>query len=99
MATTTSKTNSRTRNVTPDLDAATERVREANERIVEAGRKVTLAYLDGVERYWSGIAKAERKFGDQAQIEAFGQLLHTHADLTEDVVKASVAATRELVAA
>jgi hypothetical protein len=90
-------TSNRTRNVTPDLDAATDRVREANDRIADAGRKVTVAYLDGVERYWAGVAKAERKFADQAQPEAVGQLLSAHANLTEDVVKASLAASRELI--
>ncbi len=90
-------TSNRNRNTTPDIDVAAERVREANDRIGEAGRKVTVAYLDGVERYWTGIAKAERKFGDQAQIETVGHLLSAHANLTEDVVKASVAASRELI--
>ncbi len=90
-------TTNRTRNVTPDLDAATERVREANDRIAEAGRKATVAYLDGVERYWTGVAKAERKFGDQAQVEAVAHLLNAHANLTEDVVKASTSASRELI--
>ena len=64
-----------------------------------AGRKVTGAYLDGVERYVAGVAKAERKFGEQSQIDVFGQLLNAHASLTEDVVKASVTATRELISA
>jgi ABC-type branched-subunit amino acid transport system substrate-binding protein len=90
-------TSNRTRNVTPDLDAASDRVREANDRIADAGRKVTVTYLDGVERWWTGVAKAERKFADQAQVEAVGHLLSAHASLTEDVVKASVAASRELI--
>jgi hypothetical protein len=93
MSATASKT------VTPDLDAASERIREANDRIFAAGRKVTAAYLDGVEQYITGFAKAERKFGEQAQIEGVGQLITAHANLTEEVVKASVAATRELIAA
>jgi hypothetical protein len=90
-------TTNNTRNAIPDFDAAGERIREANDRILAAGRKVTTAYLDGVEQYVAGITKAERKFAEQAQIEAFGQLLNAHAGLTEDVVKASVAATRELI--
>ncbi|HEY3726303.1 MAG TPA: hypothetical protein VGL51_03945 [Solirubrobacteraceae bacterium] len=95
MATTTN----RNRTATPDIDAAAERVREANDRITEAGRKVTAAYLDGVERYFTGLAKAERRFGEQTQFEAVGHLVNAHANLTEDVVKASVSATRELISA
>ena len=48
-------------NLYPDLEAATERVREANERFAEAGRKVTSAYLDGIEKYVGGLTQFERK--------------------------------------
>jgi AmiR/NasT family two-component response regulator len=39
-----------------DLKAATERAREANDRLAEASRKVTSAYLDRVEKYVPGLA-------------------------------------------
>jgi hypothetical protein len=93
MAETTTKPNG----FVPDLDAAAERVRETNDRIGEAGRKLTIAYLDGVEQYAAGVARAERKLGEQSQFEAVANLLGAHADLTEDLVKASVSATRELI--
>jgi hypothetical protein len=96
MATSNSSTQ---RNATPDLEAAGDRVREANDRFVSASRKVTGAYLDGLEKYATGVAQAERKLGEQSQIEPFGQLLNVHAKLTEDFVKASVSATRELISA
>jgi hypothetical protein len=95
----TTNTRNTAQTATPDFEAASEQIREANERLIAAGRKVTGAYLDGVERYVAGVTKAERKFGEQAQIEVFGQLLNAHASLTEDVVKASVTATRELISA
>jgi hypothetical protein len=97
MATSTSRTNTKT--TTPDFEAATEQIREAGDRFVAASRKVTVAYLDGVERYVAGITKAERKIGEQSQIDAFGQLLNAHASLTEDVAKASISATRDLISA
>ena len=83
----------------PDLEAATERVREANERFAEAGRKLTNAYLDGIERYISGVSKFERKLGEQAQVESVATFLNAHAQLTDDITKASVSAARELIAA
>jgi len=92
-------TTNRTRTAGPDLDAATERVREANDRITDAGRKVTAAYLDGVERYVAGLADTERKLARQTQFESVGELLKAHANVTEEVVKASVGATRELIRA
>ncbi len=97
MATSTSR--AKTRTATPDFEAATEQIREANDRLAEAGRKVTVAYLDGVERYVAGITKAERKIGEQSRIDAFGQLLNAHATLTEDVAKAGISATRDLISA
>ena len=53
MATAATKTGT----VIPDLDAATERAREVNDRVAEAGRKVTSVYLDGVEKYVSGLTQ------------------------------------------
>lgn len=91
-------TNKQQHNLYPDLEAATERVREANERFLEAGRKVTGAYLDGVERYIGGLTQFERKLGSQAQSDAVTSLFNAHAKLTDDVTSASVSAARELIA-
>ena len=82
----------------PDLEAAGERVREANDRFGEATRKVTGAYLDGVERYVAGITQFERKLAEQAQVEAVASVFNAHAALTDGVTKASVSAARELLA-
>jgi hypothetical protein len=82
----------------PDLDAAGERVREANERLLEAGRKVTTAYLDGFERYVSGLTQFERKLGAQSQVETVSSLFDAHAKLTDDLTSAGVAAARDLIA-
>jgi hypothetical protein len=81
----------------PDLEAATERVREANERFIEAGRKVTSAYLDGVEKYVGGLTQFERKVGAQSQVEAITSLFNAHAKMTDDVTTATVSAARELI--
>ncbi|MFZ1996900.1 MAG: hypothetical protein WAU75_22485 [Solirubrobacteraceae bacterium] len=86
------------KNLYPDLEAAGERVREANERFIEAGRKVTSAYLDGVERYVNGLTQFERKVGAQSQVEGVTGLFNAHAKMTEDVTSATISAARELVA-
>jgi hypothetical protein len=91
-------TSTKNSTLVPDLEVAGERVREANERFAEAGRKVTNAYLDGLERYVTGLTQFERKLGEQSQVEAVASLLTAHAKMTEDVTKASVSAVRELVA-
>jgi len=48
-------TNSRA--LVSDLKAATERARDANDRLAEASRKVTSPYLDRVEKYVAGLAR------------------------------------------
>jgi hypothetical protein len=88
MAATSTKTNP----FMPDLEDATERAREAS-------RKVTAAYLDGVEKYVADFAKFERKFGEQTKVDAVASLFSTHAQLTEDLALAGVSAARELIAA
>jgi len=86
-------------NVFPDLEAATERARETNDRLAEVSRKVTSAYLDGVEKYAASFADFERKLGKQTHVDAVASMFETHAQLTEEVVKASVSAARELITA
>jgi uncharacterized protein YicC (UPF0701 family) len=92
-------TSTKTNTAAPDFEAAAERVREANDRFAEVSRQVTTAYLDGVEKYVSGIAQFERKFGTQTRLDAVAALLTTHADLTEEFTKVSVSAARELITA
>jgi hypothetical protein len=82
----------------PDLEAASDRVRQANDRVLDAGRKVTHAYLDGLERYVSSVAQFERKIGEQSQVEAVASFLNAHAQMTQDVTNATVTAARELIA-
>jgi hypothetical protein len=94
MATSTTKSTS----FFPDFEAASERAVQANERFAEAGRKVTNAYLDGVEKYVGGLAQFERKLAAQSQVEAVAGVLTAHAQMAEDLTKASVRAARELVA-
>jgi hypothetical protein len=92
-------TSTKTNTALPDFEAATERAREANDRLAEVGRKVTTAYLDGVEKYVSSVAQFERKVGEQSKVDAVASLLNTHADLTEEMTKVSVSAARELITA
>jgi hypothetical protein len=86
------------RNLYPDLETAAERARETGDKFVEAGRKVTNAYLDGVEKYVHGVAQFQRKLGEQSQLEPLSGVLTAQAKLTEDLTSASVTAARELIA-
>ena len=86
-------------NVYPDFETAAEQAREAGDKLIEAGRKVTNAYLDGVEKYVHGVAQFQRKLGEQSKLEPFSGVLSAQAKLAEDLTSASVTAARELIAA
>jgi hypothetical protein len=92
-------TATKTNTAGPGFEAGTERAGDAKDHLAEVSRKVTTAYLDGVEKYVSGIAQFERNFGTQTQVDAVARLLKAHADLTEEITKVSVSAARELIAA
>lgn len=83
----------------PDFEAATERALEANERLAHAGRSITAAYLDGVERYVDGVAQFERKLGAQSKLDVVSDLFTAHAQMSQDLTKASLKVARELIAA
>lgn len=90
-------TSTKTTTALPDFEAATERAREANDRLLDAGRKVSSAYLDGVEKYVADVTQFERKLAAQSQVDAVASLLGAHADLTEEITKVSISAARELI--
>ncbi len=83
----------------PDIEAATARVRESNKRLAQASRKVSSAYLDGIEKYLLGLAEIERKVAAQTQLQPVAQLIDAHATLTESLTKASIGGVRQLIAA
>jgi len=95
MATGSTKTDQTIR----DFEAATERARDANDRLRKAGRKASTAYLDGAQKYVSSFAQFERKLGEQSHVDAVASLLVAHADLTEEITDVSVSAARELISA
>ena len=82
----------------PDFESAAEQARQTGEKFADASRKITNAYLDGVEKYVHGVAQFQRKLGEQSKLEPVGAALTAQAKLAEDLTSASVSAARELIA-
>ena len=82
---------------TPDFDAAFEQARETGDKLVGASRKVSGAYLDGVEKYAGHVADFQRKIGEQVKVEPFAGVLAAQAKLTEELATAGITAARELI--
>jgi hypothetical protein len=82
----------------PDFESAAEQARETGDKFLEASRKISNAYLDGVEKYAHGVAQFQRKLSEQSKFEPFTGVLTAQAKLGEDMTSASVTAARDLIA-
>ncbi len=91
------KTADQTFGLTPDLDTVVEQTREAGDKLVASSKKLTIAYLDGVEKYVGGVAQFQRKLGEQVKLEPLTGVINAQAKLVEDLTSASVATARELI--
>jgi hypothetical protein len=79
------------------FEEAAERVRDLNERIIEASRKAGKAYLDAYETSLKGVADYQQKVADATPVEWFSTLMNAQADFTREVAKAVTSSTRELL--
>jgi hypothetical protein len=86
-----------TKNRVESLDAATEPVKELNERLLDAGRRVGNLYVDGYERTVEGVTAFQKKLGGQSRIEGVQTLVEAQADLTRELGKAQTAVAREIL--
>lgn len=93
----TRSTESRDRTNEAGFDEAADRVRDLNERIIEASRKAGSTYLDGYEKTLRGIADYEEKVAESSQVEWLSTLLNAQADFTREIAKATTASARELL--
>jgi hypothetical protein len=79
------------------VDAAAERVREVNERIIESSRKAGTTYLDLYEKTLNSIADYQDKVGEQSQIEWVTTIANSQANFTRELAGAYTSAARSLL--
>ena len=96
MATKTqSKRNTDTAN--ENVEAAAERVRELNERIIESSKKAGNVYLDMYEKTLHSIADYQEKVGKQSDVEWIGTITDAQARFTRDVAEAYTSSARSFL--
>ena len=96
MATKTqSKRNADTTN--ENVDAAAERVRELNERIIESSKKAGNVYLDMYEKTLHSIADYQEKVGKQSDVEWLGTIANAQADFTRQLADAYTSSARSML--
>jgi hypothetical protein len=79
-----------------DEDAA-ERLRELNERIIEAGKKSGRAYLTAYEANLKAIADYQAKLAGSSDVDWVSTLLNAQADFTREIARAAAAQGRDLL--
>lgn len=80
---------------TPDLDATAERVRELNEKMIEASKKSGNLSLDAYERTLQGLVDFEEKAASATQLDFVNALAKAHTSFVVEVSNAFTSAARE----
>jgi hypothetical protein len=82
----------------PSFDVATQGLRDLNERLLDAGRRVGLLSLDAYEQTVQGVTAVQQRLGEQSDVEAVRTLVDAQVEITREVAKAQTAVARRLLA-
>ena len=80
-----------------DLEQVTERVREFNDKAVDAGKKLSGTIIDTYEKYALTLADARQKAGEATNVEWLSTAASAQAGMTRELTKAYASAARELL--
>ena len=83
---------------TRNLNQATERVVQLNQRFVEACKGTGNLYIDGYEKFVEGVTSLQQKLAEQSQNDAVTSVVATQADVTRQMASAYTSAARALIA-
>jgi hypothetical protein len=78
-------------------EATTERIRDLNERILEAARKAGGAYLDAYEKALESIADYQERVAKQSDVEWISTIVDSQARFTRELTKLYVSTGRDLL--
>jgi hypothetical protein len=80
-----------------NVDAAADRIREVNERIIESSKKAGNVYLDLYEKTLNSIADYQQKVGEQTEVEWVTTVANAQANFTRELATAYTSAARSLI--
>jgi hypothetical protein len=78
-------------------EETTERIRDLNERILDAGKKAGNAYLDAYEKTLQSIADYQETAAKQTDVEWISTVVDAQARFTRELTKLYVNTGRELL--
>jgi hypothetical protein len=84
-----------TQGFAPDIEAATQRVRELSERLIELSKKNGLSWLEAYERVLDSMLKLEQQAARGSQVEWVNTLATTHADFVREMSQVYLNTVRE----
>ncbi len=79
------------------VDEATERIRQLNERAIDAGRKAGGAYLDAYERALKSIVDYQERLAGASQVDWIRNVIEAQAEFTREVGNMYASAAREFL--
>ncbi len=80
-----------------DAEAATQRIGELNEQILDNGRKVGLASLDLYEKTLKSIADMQQSAGEASQMQWFSQIASAQANFMREMAETYTSAARQFL--
>ena len=78
-------------------EAATDRIRELNERLIESSKSAGLVALEAYEKSLQSLVDFEEKVASATQLEWVSALASTHAKFIQDVSASYTKAAREVL--
>src|SRR3954451_15669900 len=78
-------------------DAAAQRIRDLNERILESSKKAGNVYVDLYEKTLNSIADYQEKVGDQTDVEWVSTIATPQADFPRQLADAYPSSARSLL--
>ena len=86
-----------TSTIADNIETATERVAELNEKAAANGRKASVAYLSSYEKAVVSLADTYERAAGATKLDWVASLASAQADFTREVTKTYTGAVRDLV--
>ena len=81
----------------PSVDAAAQRIRDLNERLIEMSKSAGLTTLDAYEKALQSLADFEEKVASATQLDWVSALATTQAKFITDLTSSYTKAARDLI--
>ena len=78
-------------------DETTQRIRDFNERVIDAGKKAGTAYLDAYERAAQSLVDYQEQVARQTDVEWLSTIVDAQAKFTRELTKVYVSTGRQLL--